>query len=135
MTRDLNSVRPTRPELQRPTVVLPTSPAHIRRPPSAPSDAGPGQDQSALRPVAGSALPRFAPPGWRPGDAPASGHLAFGYGPHQCLGQFLAKMEIEAFFRALVARVERIEATGAPAYTQATFVTGLRSLPARCVFA
>lgn len=73
MTRDLNSVRPTRPELQRPTVVLPTSPAHIRRPPSAPSDAGPGQDQSALRPVAGSALPRFAPPGWRPGDAPASG--------------------------------------------------------------
>lgn len=68
-------------------------------------------------------------------DRAANNHLAFGYGPHQCLGQFLAKMEIEAFFRALVARVERIEATGAPAYTQATFVTGLRSLPARCVFA
>ncbi|MDF8334314.1 cytochrome P450 [Novosphingobium cyanobacteriorum] len=68
-------------------------------------------------------------------DRTPNNHLAFGYGPHQCLGQFLAKMEIEAFFRALVRRVDRIEADGAPAYTQATFVTGLRGLPVRCSFA
>lgn len=80
MTQDLNSVRPSGPEHQRPAVALPSSPAQIRRPPSASagpvadrSDPGRGQVQAASRPVAGSAVPRFAPPGWRPGDAPASG--------------------------------------------------------------
>jgi cytochrome P450 len=67
-------------------------------------------------------------------DRGANNHLAFGYGPHQCLGQFLAKMEIEAFIRALVARVERIEATGPALYTEASFVSGVRSLPVRCTF-
>ena len=67
-------------------------------------------------------------------DRGANNHLAFGYVPHQCLGQFLAKMEIEAFIRALVARVERIEATGPALYTEASFVSGVRSLPVRCTF-
>lgn len=64
-------------------------------------------------------------------DRGANNHLAFGYGPHQCLGQFLAKMEIEAFFRALVARLDRIEADGPALYTESTFVSGIRSLPVR----
>ena len=68
-------------------------------------------------------------------DRAPNNHLAFGYGPHQCLGQFLAKMEIEAFVRALVARVERIEAAGPALYTEASFVSGIRSLPVRCTFA
>ncbi|MGJ3627364.1 cytochrome P450 [Sphingomonas sp. MMS24-JH45] len=68
-------------------------------------------------------------------DRAPNNHLAFGYGPHQCLGQFLAKMEIEAFIRALVARVDRIEATGPALYTEASFVSGIRSLPVRCAFA
>jgi cytochrome P450 len=67
-------------------------------------------------------------------DRGANNHLAFGYGPHQCLGQFLAKMEIEAFIRALVARVDRIEAAGPALYTEASFVSGIRSLPVRCSF-
>lgn len=68
-------------------------------------------------------------------DRTPNNHLAFGYGPHQCLGQFLAKMEIEAFFRALVARVDRIEAGGPALSTESSFVTGIRSLPVRCSFA
>lgn len=58
-------------------------------------------------------------------------HLAFGYGPHQCLGQFLAKLEIEAFFRAFVSHIDTIEQDGPVLYTEAPFVSGIRSLPVR----
>jgi len=34
----------------------------------------------------------------------ARGHLAFSYGPHQCLGQTLARLELEVVFRGLFAR-------------------------------
>ena len=34
-------------------------------------------------------------------------HMAFGWGPHMCVGQHLAKFEMNAIFCALAARVER----------------------------
>jgi cytochrome P450 len=34
-------------------------------------------------------------------------HMAFGWGPHMCVGQHLAKLEMNAIFCALAARVER----------------------------
>ena len=58
-------------------------------------------------------------------------HLAFGYGPHVCLGQHLARMELAALYRELLDRVERVELNGEPAYTRSTFVGGLKSLPIR----
>lgn len=58
-------------------------------------------------------------------------HLAFGYGPHVCLGQHLARMEMAALYRELLARVDRFELNGEPAYKQSTFVGGLKSLPVR----
>ena len=64
-------------------------------------------------------------------DRPNVRHLAFGYGAHVCLGQHLARMEMAAFFKALLRRVERIELAGEPRYTQSTFVGGLKSLPIR----
>jgi cytochrome P450 len=64
-------------------------------------------------------------------DRGANNHLAFGYGPHMCLGQFLAKLEIEAFFNALLDKVETIEMTGPVLYTEAPFVSGIKSLPVR----
>ncbi|RSS78465.1 cytochrome P450, partial [Streptomyces sp. WAC02707] len=34
----------------------------------------------------------------------ATGHLAFGHGIHQCLGQQLARVEMRVAFRALIDR-------------------------------
>jgi cytochrome P450 len=58
-------------------------------------------------------------------------HLAFGFGAHVCLGQHLARMEIAALYKELLARVDHIELAGEPQYTQSTFVGGLKSLPIR----
>ena len=58
-------------------------------------------------------------------------HMAFGYGAHVCLGQHLARMEMVAFYKELLRRVERIELAGKPRYTQSLFVGGLKSLPIR----
>ena len=62
-------------------------------------------------------------------DREGSKHLAFGYGAHVCLGQHLARMEMEIFFTELLKRVGHIELAGTPRYSEATFVGGLKSLP------
>lgn len=41
-----------------------------------------------------------------------SGHVGFGFGIHQCLGQMVARMEAEAVTNALLANVGEIRATG-----------------------
>jgi cytochrome P450 len=58
-------------------------------------------------------------------------HVAFGYGAHVCLGQHLAKMEIRAFFKELLGRLDAIEMTGPAKRVQSTFVSGLKTLPVR----
>jgi cytochrome P450 len=63
--------------------------------------------------------------------ANAGEHLAFGIGVHYCLGAHLARMELIAFYRELLARVEAIELDGTPEYTLATFVGGPKRLPIR----
>jgi cytochrome P450 len=59
----------------------------------------------------------------------ASSHVAFGFGRHFCLGAHLARMEIRALFRELVARVDRIELDGDPTWIRANFVQGPKSIP------
>jgi cytochrome P450 len=61
-------------------------------------------------------------------------HLAFGTGPHICLGQHLARMELQCFLRELLDRVEHIELAGEPRFVQATFVGGVKNLPIRYRF-
>jgi cytochrome P450 len=58
-------------------------------------------------------------------------HLAFGTGVHVCLGQHLAKMELRALFRELLARIDHVEPSGEPAWVEANFVCGLKRLPIR----
>ncbi|MBN9535195.1 MAG: cytochrome P450 [Alphaproteobacteria bacterium] len=64
-------------------------------------------------------------------DRSPNRHLAFGFGVHACLGQHLAKMEIRALFRELLARIDEIELAGEPAWSEANFVSGLKRLPLR----
>ncbi|MFN3817691.1 cytochrome P450 [Blastomonas sp.] len=64
-------------------------------------------------------------------DRSPNRHVAFGYGPHVCLGQHLAKLEMKALFSELLARVEDIELAGEPAWVKANFVSGLKRLPIR----
>ncbi|MEV4191360.1 cytochrome P450 [Streptomyces toxytricini] len=47
---------------------------------------------------------RFADPDRLDLARPASGHLAFGHGPHQCIGQHLARTEMRIAFPALFTR-------------------------------
>jgi len=61
----------------------------------------------------------------------ASEHLAFGTGVHFCLGAHLARMELRAFLRELLPRLELLEPAGAPEQTISTFVGGLKRLPIR----
>ena len=57
--------------------------------------------------------------------------LAFGTGPHVCLGQYLARLELTCFFRELLARVEDIEMTGPARFVEGSFVGGVKELPIR----
>lgn len=58
-------------------------------------------------------------------------HLAFGFGPHFCLGAQLARLETRALFSELLPRLESIELAGQPKSSATVFVGGLKSLPIR----
>ncbi|GAA2630294.1 cytochrome P450 [Actinomadura fulvescens] len=60
---------------------------------------------------------------------PAAAGLAFGFGPHFCLGAALARMEIRLVLEALLERHGRIEPAGAAAYNGSSVVSGLRRCP------
>jgi cytochrome P450 len=62
-------------------------------------------------------------------DRAPNRHVAFGYGPHVCLGQYLAKLEIRFLFEELLARLEGFGLAGSPDWVKANFVSGLKTLP------
>ncbi|WP_063001629.1 cytochrome P450 [Nocardia mikamii] len=61
-------------------------------------------------------------------------HIAFGYGPHMCIGQHLAKLELKVMLEELLPRLAKVEVTGTPKMIQTNFVGGLRHLPVRLTF-
>ncbi len=67
-------------------------------------------------------------------DREPNKHLAFGTGPHLCLGMHLARLEIKIFFEQLLPRLESIELAGEASYLQANLVSGLTSLPVKYKF-
>lgn len=64
-------------------------------------------------------------------DRKPNRHVAFGYGAHLCLGQYLAKLEMRILFEELLPRLKSIALDGEVKMTQATFVNGPKKLPVR----
>ena len=62
-------------------------------------------------------------------------HIAFGYGPHLCIGMALAKQELRIMAEELLPKIESIELTGPAKVVQTTFVGGLKNLPVKITFA
>ncbi|MFE4516974.1 cytochrome P450 [Kitasatospora sp. NPDC056783] len=63
---------------------------------------------------------------------PSRPHLAFGFGPHQCIGQQLARMELQVALDTLLRRMPGLrpaEPLAPSAYKHNDIVFGLRSLP------
>ncbi|MCW2720779.1 MAG: hypothetical protein QOG20_50 [Pseudonocardiales bacterium] len=58
-------------------------------------------------------------------------HIAFGYGPHMCIGQHLAKLEMRIMFEELLPRIRSVDVTGPRKVLQTNFVGGLQNLPVR----
>jgi cytochrome P450 len=64
-------------------------------------------------------------------DRKPNRHVAFGYGAHLCLGQYLAKLEMRILFEELLPRLKSIALDGEVKMTQAYFVNGPKKLPIR----
>jgi cytochrome P450 len=61
-------------------------------------------------------------------------HIAFGYGPHMCIGMHLAKQELRIMLEELLPKIESIELTGPTKVIQTTFVGGLKNMPVKITF-
>lgn len=56
-------------------------------------------------------------------------HLAFGAGPHSCLGTRLARMEVTLLYEELAQRVRSITVVGKPSYLRSNLACGVKHLP------
>ncbi|SKB08913.1 cytochrome P450 [Aeromicrobium choanae] len=60
-----------------------------------------------------------------------SGHLAFGMGIHQCVGQHVARLQAESLLNVLLERVDRIELAAPPTRQHNNTLRGWGSIPLR----
>ena len=59
-------------------------------------------------------------------------HAAFGkYGPHFCLGAFLARLELRVMLEELLPRLEDVELAGPVTRVRSNFVNGFKRVPVR----
>jgi cytochrome P450 len=56
-------------------------------------------------------------------------HLGFGFGRHYCLGAHLARLEIRAIFKELVARLDDVDLAGTTELTASVLVNGPKRMP------
>jgi cytochrome P450 len=58
-------------------------------------------------------------------------HLGFGFGGHMCIGQHIARLEMNILFEELLPRVTSIELAGDPRPVKTNFVSSYKSLPVK----
>ena len=58
-------------------------------------------------------------------------HIAFGTGPHGCLGQHIARIEIDAILNEVLTRMEDLKIEGAPEWLPSNFISGPKHLNVR----
>jgi cytochrome P450 len=56
-------------------------------------------------------------------------HLVFGHGPHFCLGAHLARTQMDALLREVLARTSALRYAGPPAFLRSNFQRGVKQLP------
>ena len=57
-------------------------------------------------------------------------HVTFGGGgPHLCLGQWMARLEVRVFLEAIVRRVDHLELAGPVERVRSNFINGVKRLP------
>ncbi|MET7986471.1 MULTISPECIES: cytochrome P450 [unclassified Streptomyces] len=59
----------------------------------------------------------------------AKRHVAFGFGPHFCIGAPLARLTLRIFFEELLERFGPIESAGEPQHLRSYFIAGMTHLP------
>jgi cytochrome P450 len=60
-------------------------------------------------------------------------HIAFGVGPHRCIGAHMARLALTVLFQEIAKNFERVELAGEPRHLHSTFIAGIKSLPIRTV--
>jgi cytochrome P450 len=74
---------------------------------------------------------RFEHPDTLDVSRPPESHLAFGAGPHVCLGQHIARIEIDAMLREVLSRMSDFELAGEPEWLPSNFISGPKAMPLR----
>jgi cytochrome P450 len=58
-------------------------------------------------------------------------HIAFGTGPHGCLGQHIARLEIDAMLGEVLGRMHGFELAAPPRWLESNFISGPKTMPLR----
>jgi len=58
-------------------------------------------------------------------------HIAFGTGPHGCLGQHIARIEIDAMLREVLTRMRSFELAAPVEWLPSNFISGPKAMPLR----
>lgn len=64
-------------------------------------------------------------------DRKPNPHIAFGAGTHVCLGQHIARVEIDAMLAEVVSRLHDVELAEEPEWLASNFISGIRRMPIR----
>ncbi|MEW5684680.1 MAG: cytochrome P450 [Pseudomonadota bacterium] len=62
---------------------------------------------------------------------PENPHIAFGTGPHGCLGQHIARLEIDAMLREVLTRMKDFELAAPVHWLESNFISGPKAMPLR----